>query len=149
MCIASAVASRAQTPQSPREQRGAVGQEKSVVHTSAPSLHPSVHPNFHCHRPSAESNYLMERMQARSEVLMRFARPRFPLCEPPTLPARRALPRHLLELSGRHSSSVLHRDCETKRAFGARRLQHQAMPAGDHRAKQSACLGRLLGAGAW
>ena len=30
------------------------------------------------------------------------------------LSARRALPRHFLELSGRHSSSVLHRDCETK-----------------------------------
>ena len=72
-------------PQSPREQRGAVGQEKSVVHTSAPSLHPSLHPNLHCHRPSAERHQVMERMQARSEVLMRFARPRFPLCEPPTL----------------------------------------------------------------
>ena len=85
MCIASAVASRAQTPQSPRAQCGAVAPEKSVVHTSAPSLHPSLHPNLHCHRPSAERHQVMERMQARSEVLMRFARPRFPLCEPPTL----------------------------------------------------------------
>ena len=45
-------------------------------------------------RPYAESNYFMERMQARSEVLMRFARPRPPLSL--SLSGRRALPRHLL-----------------------------------------------------
>ena len=88
----------------------------------------------------------MERTHAHSEVLLALRADAPPLCDPPLslkLSARRTLPSHLLELRDLASSrSVLHRGGETKRAFGARRLQHQAMPSGDHKAKRSTRLER-------
>ena len=68
MCIASAVASRAQTRQSPREQCGAVGQEKSVAHTSAPSTPVSI---------PASIDLLRRETYPWSDS---------PPCDPPTLP---------------------------------------------------------------
>ena len=68
MRIASAVASRAQTRQSPREQCGAVGQEKSVAHTSAPSTPVSI---------PASIDLLRRETYPWSDS---------PPCDPPTLP---------------------------------------------------------------
>ena len=61
-----------------------------------------------------------ERVQAHTDMLKRFARLRYPLCRPPLLTT--TLSSHL---------TLWER------------------PVGDHRAKRSACLERLLGAGAW
>ena len=152
MCIASATASRAQTPRVRGNSAVQWGKRKALYTPPLPASTPVSIPT------SIAIDLLLRDTKSwsackRAQKYSCASRGRASLSASPplslNLSARRALPRHLLELSGRHSSSVLHRDCETKRAFGARRLQHQAMPAGDHRAKQSACLGRLLGAGAW
>ena len=136
-------------PQSPKEQCGAVGQEKSVAHTSPPSLHPSLHPNLHCHRPSAESNYLMERMQARSEVLMRFARPRFPLCEPPTLleplcpsGASETLPRTEWPAQQQRPASGLRNEVSVWRASSAAPGHARGRPQGETKRVLGASFGR-------
>ena len=117
-------------PQSPREQCGAVGKRKALHTPPLPAPQsPSQLPSTFC-----------------GEKHIHGATP-LPAIPPLSLnlSACRALPRHCLEPRDRRSRSVLHRGCETKRASGTRHLpQHQARPAGDHKAKRSTRLERCF-----
>ena len=126
-------------PQSPREQCGAVGKRKAL-HTpplpaSTPLSIPTCIPIDLLQRETKSCSACK-----RAQKYICASRGRAPpVCKP------RALPSHLLELRDMRSSSVLHRGCETKRASGTRHLpQHQARPAGDHKAKRSTRLERCF-----
>ena len=135
MCIASAVASRAQTPRVRGNSAVPWGKRKALHTPPLPASTPlSIPTCIPIDLLQRETKSCSACKRAQKYIFASRGRAP-PVCKP------RALPSHLLELRDMRSS-VLHRGCETKRALGARRLQHQVRPHGDHRAKRSTRLER-------